>query len=151
MKNKQNDQAGTVSEEQKKVQELQLLLAASLEREKRALADYQNLQRRTQDERRALIKMANKDLCQALLQPLEHLSLAAENIQDRGLNMVIEQFWKELANFSLQEIPVLGKNFDLKTMEVVDKKAKGEKVIEVVRKGYQLHDEVIQHAQVILD
>lgn len=158
MKNKQNDQVVSdqkteevISEEQKKIQELQLLLAASLEREKRALADYQNLQRRSQEERRVLIKMANRDLCQALLQPLEHLSLAAENIQDRGLNMVIEQFWKELANFSLQEIPVLGQKFDLQTMEVVDKKAKGEKVIEVVRKGYQLHDEVIQHAQVILD
>jgi molecular chaperone GrpE len=162
MKNKQDDQAivdevtqetvaETISEEQRKIQELQLLLAASLEREKRALADYQNLQRRTQEERKALIKMANQDLCQALLQPLEHLSLAAQNLQDRGLNMVIEQFWKELANFSLQEIPVLGKKFDLQTMEVVDKKDKGEKVIEVVRKGYQLHDEVIQHAQVILD
>lgn len=155
MKNKQNDQAvetvETVSEEQRKIQELQLLLAASVEREKRALADYQNLQRRTQEERRILIKMANKDLCQALLQPLEHLALAAKNIQDRGLDMVIEQFWKELANFSLQEIPVMGQKFDLHTMEVVDKKAKGEKVIEVVRKGYQLHDEVIQHAQVILD
>lgn len=158
MKNKQNDQVVSdqkteevISEEQKKIQELQLLLAASLEREKRALADYQNLQRRSQEERRVLIKMANRDLCQALLQPLEHLSLAAENIQDRGLNMVIEQFWKELANFSLQEIPVLGQKFDLQTMEVVDKKAKGEKVIEVVRKGYQMHDEVIQHAQVILD
>ncbi len=149
MKNKQTEKV--ISEEQQKIQELQLLLAASLEREKRALADYQNLQRRSQEERRVLIRMANKDLCQALLQPLEHLSLAAKNIQDRGLDMVIEQFWKELANFSLQEIPVLGQKFDLQTMEVVDKKDKGEKVIEVVRKGYQLHDEVIQHAQVILD
>jgi molecular chaperone GrpE len=139
-----------VSEDQRKIQELQLLLANSLEREKRVLADYQNLQRRSQEERMAFIKMANKDFCQILLQPLGHLSLAATNLKDRGLDMVIEQFWKELQNFGLMEIEVLGQKFDLKTMEVVDKKGEGEKVIEVVRKGFMLNGEVIQHAQVIL-
>ena len=161
MKNKQDDQAisdettqetveEVVSEEQRKIQELQLLLASSMEREKRILADYQNLQRRSQEERLAFIKMANKDLFEALLQPLGHLSLAAASLKDRGLDMVIEQFWKELQNFGLAEIEVLGKEFDLKTMEVVDKKGDGEKVVEVVRKGFTLNGEVIQHAQVIL-
>jgi len=157
MKNKQNQQDITqnqseevISEEQRKIQELQLLLSASLEREKRALADYQNLQRRSQEERIVFIKMANKDFCQALLQPLEHLSMAAANIQNQGLDMVIEQFWKELKDFGLEELKVLGQKFDLNTMEVVDKKGEGEKVVEVVRKGYKLNGEVIQHAQVIL-
>lgn len=140
----------TISEEQRKIQELQLLLGASIEREKRVLADYQNLQRRSQEERINFIKMANKDFCQALIAPLGHLSLASATIKDRGLDMVIEQFWKELKNFGLEEIEVLGKNFDLKTMEVVDKKGEGEKVVEVVRKGYSLNGEVIQHAQVVL-
>lgn len=139
------------NEQAAELAELQKLLAASLEREKRAMADYQNLQRRSSAERLALIKMANKDLCQALLQPLEHLSLAALNLHDKGLDMVVEQFWKELQAFGLQEIPVLGQKFDLATMEVVDKKTRGEQVIEVVRKGYTLQGEVIQHAQVILD
>lgn len=142
--------AETISEEQRKIQELQLLLASSLEREKRILADYQNLQRRSQEERLAFIKMANKDLFEALLQPLGHLSLAAASIKDRGLDMVVEQFWKELQNFGLVEIEVMGKEFDLKTMEVVDKKGDGEKVVEIVRKGFMLNGEVIQHAQVIL-
>lgn len=120
------------------------------EREKRALADYQNLKRRSMEERVTFIKMANKDFCQVLLQPLEHLSLAAINIKDQGLNMVVEQFWKELRDFGLEEIEVVGQKFDLNTMEVVDKQGDGEKVIKVVRKGYKLNGEVIQHAQVIL-
>jgi molecular chaperone GrpE (heat shock protein) len=65
----QNKSEEVISEEQRKIQELQLLLNASLEREKRALADYQNLQRRSQEERIAFIKMANKEFCQVLLQP----------------------------------------------------------------------------------
>jgi len=138
----------------KKVEEeiLQLKeqLKLSEEREKRALADYQNLQRRTAEERMAFIKLANKDFCQMLLQPLEHLSLAASNLQDQGLNMVVEQFWKELKEFGLEELDVLNQNFDLNTMEVVDKQGDGEKVFKVVRKGYKLNGEVIQHAQVIL-
>ncbi len=157
MKNKQNQQDITqnqseevISEEQRKISDLQLLLGASLEREKRALADYQNLQRRSQEERMAFIKMANKDFCQALLQPLEHLSMAAANINNQGLDMVIEQFWKELKEFGLEELEVLDQKFDVNLMEVVDKKGEGERVVEVVRKGYKLNGEVIQHAQVIL-
>jgi molecular chaperone GrpE len=76
--------------------------------------------------------------------------MAATNIQNQGLDMVIEQFWKELKDFGLEELKVLGQKFDLNTMEVVDKKGEGEKVVEVVRKGYKLNGEVIQHAQVIL-
>jgi len=139
-----------ISEEQRKIQELQLLLNASLEREKRALADYQNLQRRSMEERVAFIKMANKDFCQVLLQPLEHLSMAAANLKDQGLNMVVDQFWKELHEFGLEELEVVGQKFDLNTMEVVDKQGDGEKVTKIVRKGYKLNGEVIQHAQVIL-
>ncbi len=126
-------------------------LRIALEREKRSLADYQNLVRRTQEERATLVKFANKDLCEALLQPLEHLSLAALSLHDKGLDMVLAQFWKELARFGLTEMEVLGKTFDVATMEVVEKRAKGERVIEVVRKGYLLSGEVLQHAQVILD
>lgn len=139
-----------ISEEQRQIQELQLLLNASLEREKRVLADYQNLQRRSMEERMAFVKMANKDFCQVLLQPLEHLSMAATNLKDQGLNMVVDQFWKELRDFGLEELEVLGQKFDLNTMEVVDKQGDGEKVSKVVRKGYKLNGEVIQHAQVIL-
>lgn len=135
---------------QEEIKVLQDQLESAKEREKRVLADYQNLQRRSAQEKLIFIKMANKDLCQALLQPLEHLSMAATTIKDQGLNMVLEQFWRELGNFGLSEIEVLGRNFDLKTMEVIDKKGDGEKVVEVVRRGYMLNGEVIQHAQVIL-
>lgn len=135
---------------QEELASLKEKLQLSEEREKRILADYQNLQRRSQAERLAFIKMANRDFCQVLLQPLEHLSMAAANIKDRGLDMVVEQFWKELRDFGLEEIEVLGKKFDVSTMEVVDKKGEGEEVVEVVRKGYSLNGEIIQHAQVIL-
>lgn len=125
-------------------------LQAANEREKRVLADYQNLQRRSQQERLAYIKFANREFCQGLLEPLEHLSLAAATLQDKGLNMVVEQFFKKLQEMGVETIDPQGKKFDVATMEVVQQKGDGEVVQEVLRKGYTLHGEVIQHAQVIL-
>ncbi|MGD9129651.1 MAG: nucleotide exchange factor GrpE [Candidatus Woesebacteria bacterium] len=132
-------------------QELQTKLTAAEEKEKRTLADYQNLIRRNREERAALIKMANKDLLSGLLQALDNLSRASQEIDNPGLNMVIKQFWQSLKEFGLEEIEVMDQEFDVDTMEVVDKKDKAKKVIAVVSKGYKLNGEVIQHAKVILD
>jgi len=132
------------------VVELQQQLAASLEREKRILADYQNLVKRNQEERVKFLQLANKSLIETLLSPLEHLSMAAEQLDDQGLNMVIRDFWQVLEEAGLEEIYPKGKNFDLETMEVVDKEGEGEKVAKVVRRGYRLNGQVIQHAKVIV-
>lgn len=132
------------------VKELEQALLKCQERERRALADYQNLQRQNQQQRANLVKLANADLLLAILEPLEHLSTANEQIQDEALKMIVNQFWKRLNEMGLEEIEVLGKKFDLETMEAVEKEGKGDKVVKVLRKGYRLNGEIIQHAQVIL-
>jgi molecular chaperone GrpE len=132
------------------VQDLEQTLIKCQERERRALADYQNLQRQSQQQRANLVKLANADLLLAILEPLEHLSTANEQIQDEALQMIVNQFWKRLNEMGLEEIEVLGKKFDVETMEAVEKKGKGDKVSKVLRKGYRLNGEIIQHAQVIL-
>ena len=133
-----------------KVQALELALSQCQERERRALADYQNLLRQSQNQRANLIKLANADLLLAILEPLEHLSVANEQLQDEALNMIVKQIWKRLSDMGLEEIEVLNKKFNVETMEVVEKKGDGEKVVKVLRKGYRLNGEIIQHAQVVL-
>ncbi len=125
-------------------------LKVASEKEKRSLADYQNLLRRTQEERLKGIKLANQSLMEDLIQPLEHLEMAAAQLNDPGLNMVLDQLKKVLVNAGLEEIEVMGKEFDVNLMEAVEKKGQGNKVIEVVRKGYKLNGVVIQHAKVTL-
>ncbi len=134
----------------KKIVELQQQLADSLEREKRVLADYQNLVKRNREERIKFLQLANQSLVETLLSPLEHLGLAAEQIEDQGLNMVIRDFWQVLEEAGVEEIYPKGEKFDLETMEVTDKKGDGETVIKVVRRGYRLNGQVIQHAKVIV-
>lgn len=140
----------TTSQKTNQVDELQTQLIESLEREKRALADYQNLVKRSQEERLKSIRLANKGLIETLLSPLEHLSMAAEQLDDQGLNMVIRDFWQVLEEAGLEEIYPKGKKFDLEIMEAVDKEGDGEEVVKVVKRGYRLNGQVIQHAKVVV-
>lgn len=133
------------------VQQLQADLRQAQERERRALADYQNLVKRTQDDRVRMMTFANRELLSSLLQPLEHLSLAAAQLQDQGLNMVVTQFWQVLSQAGLEEIKTDDQPFNPELMEVVEAGDKKQRVIKVVKKGYQLHGQVLQHAKVILD
>ena len=134
-----------------KLAELEEQLHLAKEKEMRSLADYQNLLRRTQQERLRSIQLANQSLVEDLIQPLEHLEMAAQQIDDQGLNMVAGQLKRVLEDAGLEEIEVMGKKFDVDLMEAVEKGDKGDKVIKIVRKGYLLNGEVIQHAKVVLD
>ncbi len=116
----------------------------------RSQADYQNLLRRTQEERSKLIKLASASLVEDLVQPLDHLSMAVEQINDPGLEMVHKQFWSVLEQHGLAEIAVLGKTFDPRLMEVVEKNGDSDVVTKVVTRGYTLNGEVIRHAKVIV-
>lgn len=140
-----------ISSLEEQILELTSQLSQAQEKERRALADYQNLIRRTQEERVRLIKMANVDIMEALIQPLDHLSLAATQLNDPGLNMVVGQFQQSLAQFGLEEMEAMGKKFDVETMEVVENSENdSDTVTSVVKKGYKLNGQVIQHAKVIL-
>lgn len=136
------------------ITELEAQVAAAKEGELRARADYQNLVRRTQEERASLIKLATKSLVADLIHPLGHLSLAAQHLKDKGLDMVIQQLWSTLEEHGLNEIKPLGEKFDLATMEAVEKEENVEEkeavVVKVISTGYSLNGEVIQHAKVVV-
>src|SRR5690349_6238257 len=110
---------------QTKASDAEARAIAAEEREKRALADYQNLVRRSQEDRMRTIKLAGMEFASVLLQPLDNLSRAAAQLKDAGLNMVVGQFEQALAQAGLEEIKGMDQKFDVNTMEVVETKAKG--------------------------
>lgn len=122
----------------------------ALAREQRALADYHNLVRRNQQERTQIAKLASGQLIEDLLEPLEHLSMASEQLADKGLSMVVGKLWQVLEEHGLKEIEALDQEFNLDTMEAVEKNGKGQKVTKVLKRGYTLNGKVIQHAKVII-
>ncbi|MEN8253468.1 MAG: nucleotide exchange factor GrpE [Patescibacteria group bacterium] len=139
---------------------LKISLQESQEREKRAVADYQNLIRRQQQERLEIIKLSVSELIADLIQPLDHLFLAAAQINDQGLDMVISQLWEVLKDHGLEEInPESGDKFDLELMEAVESEQGGKRQVgtqhtasvqKLASKGYKLNNKVIRHAKVIV-
>lgn len=120
---------------------------------KRSLADYQNLQRRVQEEKAMWIKSASKELLLKLLPVLDTLMLAQKHLSDKGLELSINQFLQVLHTEGVEKIETQDEEFDPQKMEAigtqeVDKKQG--KVVEEVRTGFTLYGQVLRPAQVIV-
>ena len=116
---------------------------------KRAIADYQNLQKRAQIERLDWIKTANKDLIIRLLPILDTLLLAQKHVEDEGLKLSIKLFFQTLQEEGVEQIKTEGKEFDPHTMEAVGiEEGEEGKVLEEIRAGYKIEDKVLRVAQV---
>jgi len=117
----------------------------------RALADYQNLEKRVRDERGENIKASNRDLLLRFLPILDTLELAQKHEENSTLKVVIDQFLATLKSDGVTKISTLGEIYDPMMMEVVTtNKGKEGVVIQEVRTGYLLHDKLLRPAQVIV-
>ncbi len=118
---------------------------------KRALADYQNLERRITEEKSAWIMASNKDLILKLLPVLDNLFLAQKHIQNDGLNLSIQKFLDALSEEGVQRIETAGRDFDPNLMECVSvQEGTEDKILEEVRAGFKINDTVLRPAQVIV-
>jgi len=116
----------------------------------RALADYQNLQKRMLEEKKEWEKRIKKEFFLKILPFLDNLEKAEIFIKDTGLKLIKDQFLQFLKNEGVEEIDLLGKEFDPNLAEAVDV-IEGEKenlIVEVLRKGYKMGEEVLRIAQV---
>lgn len=136
------------TEETKKVEELLQKVADFENRYKRVLADYQNLEKRSREERGEWIKSANKNLLLRLLPVLDTLMLANSHSEDQGLKVSVAQFLDVLKAEGVTKIETIGKDFDPRLMECVET-VEGEKdKVSEVRAGYTLYDQVLRPALV---
>lgn len=116
----------------------------------RALADYQNLEKRVSAQRIEDIKYAARNLIVKLLSVLDVLEKAEKHINDQGLNLAVKSFKEILKDEQVTKIEVLQRKFNPQEMECVEVVVsdKEDEVIEEVRAGYKLADRVIRVAQV---
>lgn len=116
---------------------------------KRALADYQNLQKRVVEERQNWLKIANRELLMRLLPVLDTLILASKHRETDELKVSINQFLDALKAEGVTRIDAIGKMFDPQFMEVVVT-IDGEegKVLEEVRAGFMIYDRLLRPSQV---
>ncbi|MBI4153562.1 nucleotide exchange factor GrpE [Candidatus Woesebacteria bacterium] len=118
----------------------------------RALADYDNLRKRTEMERGEFEKITSLGLILKLLSVLDILELAQTHLNDHGLGLAVSEFKRVFAEEGLTEIrPNQNEAFDPKIHEAVESVHGGKKgkVAGLVLPGWKFEDgKVIRVAKV---
>lgn len=129
-----------------------------------AMAEAENIRKRTAKEKIDGIKRANKELLLSLLNFMDNFERALKageqdaNVKGseyyKGIELIHKQFIDFMHDNGVSEIESLGEEFDpnvheaLTMIEVPD--TDKEKVVEVYAKGYKLNDELLRTAKVVV-
>lgn len=116
------------------------------EKYKRAMADYQNLERRCSQQSENAVKRSKERLVVKIIQLRDHLDRASVFLTDDGLKMILDEFDKFLADEGVKKADLLNQKYDphlAECVEVVVDAPEGI-VSQVVLPTYLLGDDVIR-------
>jgi len=116
----------------------------------RALADYQNLEKRMVQRALESEQLAAQKVIHELLVVLDTLEAAQKHVKNEGLHMGLGGFEAVLKHHGVKKMEVLHKPFDPNSMECVEA-VNGEKdneVVEEIRPGYYIGEKVLRPARV---
>ncbi len=134
---------------------------------KRAVADYQNLEKRVSEGRSELTKWGTAELLGKMLPVLDHLEQALGGMSDadrqsgwaKGVELAVRELNQVLQSEGLGEIATEGQ-FDPNLHEAVDTREPSSaeasagkidnSILKVVRKGYNLNGKVLRPAGVVV-
>lgn len=125
---------------------------------KRALADYQNLEKRVAEGRAELAAWATSQMVVKMLPVMDHFDKAMQGVSEdekksgwfKGVEMSIKQLRQVLKDEGLEQIEADGR-FDPALHEAVDtKEGEDDKILEVVEKGYRLGGKVVKPVKVVV-
>ncbi len=121
----------------------------------RAMADYSNLQKRTDEERGTMYKLASISFMTKILPILDNLKQAQNHVKDSGIAIIIGQLETLAKEEGFEEIKVqVGDQFNEQTMEVTevvetDNEKDDNNVSEVVITGWKYNDgTIVRHSRV---
>lgn len=125
------------------------------------VAEFDNFRKRVMQEKAELIKNGGAKVITTLLPIIDDLERAQQNMDKyedvaavkEGLNLIIDKFFKLLAQEGLKKMDVVGQPFDADLHEAIamvpgqPDEQKG-KVMDCMTAGYTLNDKVIRYAKV---
>lgn len=153
---KKSDDQKTVSPQ---VEELQKQVADLTEALQRERADAMNLRRRHEEQISGLKNVIKANVVRDLLPVIDNFERAlkhvpadlAESDYIKGVQGIVKQFEKTLAELGVERIATVGAPFDPRYHEAISMEegdGTEEVVSEELQAGYKLGDEVIRHAMV---
>ncbi len=136
----------------------------------RQAADFQNYRRRMEEELQKAVEKGREDVLKSMLTIVDDLRRALDAADmvkaegkvekafeelHRGVEMVYQNFMKELARYGVHPIESVGQPFDETHHEAMMQQDAPEgvpsgTVIAEVQKGYKKGDQVLRHAKVIV-
>lgn len=129
----------------------------------RARAEIANMNNRFKNERELLVRYRSQDLAKKLLPAIDNLERAlATEVKDeqganlkKGIQMVLDSLQVALKEEGIVEIQTADALFDPNLHQAVqtvpaDDTHPAETIVEVLQKGYQLHDRVLRPSMVIV-
>ncbi|MFZ3301706.1 MAG: nucleotide exchange factor GrpE [Microgenomates group bacterium] len=121
----------------------------------RAMADYANLQKRTDEERSTMFKLASISFMTKILPIIDNLKQAQNHVKDSGIAMIIGQLENLAKEEGFEEIKIqVGDQFNEQIMEVTevietDNEKDDNNVSEVVVTGWKYNDgTIVRHSRV---
>lgn len=116
---------------------------------KRSVADYRNLEKRFEEEKREVIKFANRELLLELLPAFETLIIAEKYVEDEGLKLTIKRVIDVLRSVGVERIEAVEKEYNPECMEAIDiVDGEENKVIEETRPGFTYNGKTLVPSQV---
>ena len=122
----------------------------------RAVADYQNLKRRTEADNTRLFVDMKKRLINDLLPILDDIRLAAETTQEQAMFMIYRKTIQMLAQHSVYQFGVEGEQFDDSRHNAILTESNPDKanneILSVPKYGYIFNDkDIIRYADVVVN
>ncbi|MDP3941511.1 MAG: nucleotide exchange factor GrpE, partial [bacterium] len=154
-KEEEKNEQGAPEEKNGEVATLQEQIEECETKFKRALADYQNLEKRTREERVEWIKTASKDLLSRMLPALDHLEAAVKGAKEsgeqsgwlKGVELTVSEFRRVFEEEGLR--PVQTETFDPNIHEAVEAREGPEgKIVDVFQMGYTFNNKLVRAAKV---
>ncbi len=157
------DQETELQTEEDKLAALEERLKESENKYLRLAAEFDNYRKRTLREKAELTKFGAETILGGLLPVVDDFDRAVESMNNtsdteaikKGVELIHVKFREFLKQKGVKEIQALGNEFDTDLHEAVtkipvtSKKDKG-KIVDVIEKGYLLHDKVIRYAKVVV-
>lgn len=136
----------------KQIEQLKQQLEEKQNQYLRALADYQNLEKRFIQQQEQIQKKQLASFLLKLIELKEDMDKATVFQQDHGLKLILNKVQQILKQYAVTEINPVNQPFSPDTMECIQVESGKipNQVIKVINKGYLINNELLQPAKVIV-
>ncbi|WP_163708470.1 nucleotide exchange factor GrpE [Mangrovibacterium lignilyticum] len=158
-----HDKKSKKDKEKTQIEKLENEIAEMKDKHVRLQAEFDNFRKRTLKEKMELMKSGGESVLMNIIPVVDDFERALAAVSDvdeenplkQGVTLIYTKFQEFLKQNGIKEIEAKEKDFDTDLHEAITKipaptdELKG-KVVDVVQKGYLLHEKVIRFAKVVI-